>query len=197
LPLEAEQIDDFALAFLKKHGESTGSSLYEVLSRMFPSLTEDEFVDVIERLSKRGRIAKHDELKKNSFWGYLTAWEMNTWFYMSVIISAIAVVAAYRIPATSQYVPLRWAFGLLFVLYVPGYVALQALYPATELDTFMHAGLSVGLSLVLDMISGLLLNYSPWGIRLVPVVSLLVILTICLAVIGLIRKFVALRTTMR
>ncbi|MCC6050331.1 MAG: DUF1616 domain-containing protein, partial [Thermofilum sp.] len=48
--------------------------------------------------------------------------------------------------------------------------------------------LSIGLSLALVPLVGLLLNYTPFGIRLYPVLASLSLLTLCLTFIGAWRK---------
>jgi len=89
--------------------------------------------------------------------------------------------------------PIRVVFGLPFVLFVPGYAFIAALFPETnadvtgdpeqsdELDETAtqtgHAGidgiervtLSFGLSVAVVPLIGLVLNFSPWSIRLVPI----------------------------
>ncbi|MEM1540867.1 MAG: DUF1616 domain-containing protein, partial [Candidatus Bathyarchaeia archaeon] len=50
------------------------------------------------------------------------------------------------------------------------------------------AALSIGLSLVIVPIVGLLLNYTPWGIRLTPITMSLLALTTTFATAALIRE---------
>jgi len=87
-------------------------------------------------------------------------------------------------------VAIRWVLGSLFVLFIPGYVTVEALFPkGRELDTIERFALSVGLSLALVPLVGLLLNYTPWGIRLNPIVVSLTLLTVGLAVVALAREY--------
>jgi len=61
----------------------------------------------------------------------------------------------------------RVIFGLLFVLFFPGYTLLAALFPRkTSLDSLMRLALTMGISLALVVILLLILNFTPWGIRL-------------------------------
>jgi len=78
--------------------------------------------------------------------------------------------------------------GSIFVLFLPGYSLIKALFPTRELDNIERTALSVGMSLALVPITGLLLNYTPWGIRTIPVTLSLTALTIAFATAALIRE---------
>ena len=76
--------------------------------------------------------------------------------------------------------PVRLALGLIFALFFPGYNLLAALFPKRgDLDGVQRLALSFGLSIAVVILMGLILNYTPWGIRLYPVlVSLLVLIIV-------------------
>jgi uncharacterized membrane protein len=68
------------------------------------------------------------------------------------------------------------------VLFVPGYTLIAALFPKIgDLEGIERIALSFGLSIAVVPLIGLALNYTPWGIRLVPVVISLVAFTIAMA----------------
>jgi uncharacterized membrane protein len=72
--------------------------------------------------------------------------------------------------AVAPHSPLRIVVGLPFVLFLPGYALIAALYPRRDdLDGVERLALSLGLSLAVVPLIGLVLNYTPWGIRLVPI----------------------------
>jgi len=63
--------------------------------------------------------------------------------------------------------PVRIIFGIFFVLVFPGYTLLAALFPRKNmLDSLMRLALTLGISLALVIILLLILNFTPWGIRL-------------------------------
>jgi len=75
----------------------------------------------------------------------------------------------------------RVPVGLIMVLFLPGYALIAALFPRNDdLDGIERAALSFGLSIAVVPLIGLGLNYTPWGIRLAPVVVSLSIFTIAL-----------------
>ena len=63
--------------------------------------------------------------------------------------------------------PVRIVLGIFFVLIFPGYTFLAALFPRKNmLDSLMRLALTLGISLALVIILLLILNFTPWGIRL-------------------------------
>ncbi|MGA3198632.1 MAG: DUF1616 domain-containing protein [Halobacteriota archaeon] len=75
----------------------------------------------------------------------------------------------------------RWIFGLVLIVFSPGYIFLAALFPGKkDLGVIERAALSVGLSVVLVGLIGLFLNYAGFGISLEPIcVSITVFVGIC------------------
>ena len=85
--------------------------------------------------------------------------------------------------------PLRVVVGLPFVLFVPGYALIAALFPENGaeavddqdvedeaaslrergIDGIERVALSFGLSIAVVPLIGLVLNFTPWGIRLLPI----------------------------
>lgn len=60
--------------------------------------------------------------------------------------------------------------GLPLVLFLPGYSLLAALFPAkSDLEEIERICLSFGLSIVIAPLIGLGLNYTSWGIGLLPI----------------------------
>ena len=116
---------------------------------------------------------------------------------MAAIVTVIAVVLI----SENNYpiVYLRQALGVVFVLFLPGFVFLKTLYPtkvpmatsSENLDTIERIALSIGLSIALTAIAGLILNYTPWGIRLIPITFSLLALTLIFATTGLLREYQA------
>ena len=84
---------------------------------------------------------------------------------------------------------LRVLFGVLLVLFIPGYALIAALFPAAgDIDGIERIALSFGLSIAIVPLTGLALNYTPWGIRLDPVVTCLSLLTLGLCLVAQYRR---------
>lgn len=82
----------------------------------------------------------------------------------------LATVALLGLIALLSDSPARVVIGLPFVLFFPGYTLISALSPRKDdLDGIERLALSLGLSLAVVPLIGLVLNYTPWGIRLAPI----------------------------
>ncbi|MDG6898415.1 MAG: DUF1616 domain-containing protein [Nitrososphaerota archaeon] len=111
------------------------------------------------------------------------------WFWGAVVYLAVTISSIYLLPQVPPFIYVRYVFGAVAVLYFPGYTLIEALYPKKEdLDSLERLALSIGLSLALVPLVGLLLNYTPWGIRLDPIVISLSALGLALALVAATRK---------
>lgn len=85
--------------------------------------------------------------------------------------------------------PLRAILGFPFLLFFPGYVLISVLFPAKkDLGALERFTLSLCLSLAVVPLIGLILNYTPWGIRLYPIIASLFLLTSALSVASFYRR---------
>jgi len=180
-----------ALAYLRKNGSVSVKQLYDALKISRRSLTEVEATDLVWRLVDRGEADVEDiPPATKSVLEYLRFWERNLPLYLSLTVSLGTLLVVYALRDDFPLVVFRWVLGSVFVLFIPGYVAVEALFPkGRELDGIERLALSVGLSLALVPLVGLLLNYTPWGIRLDPIMVSLTILTIGLALVAFARRF--------
>ena len=188
---KSNSLDERALAHLRKNGSESVGELYDALKARNPSLTEYETTDLVWRLDEQGKAEVEDvPPATKSVREYLGLWERNLWLYATLAVSLATVVVIYAVPDVFPLVAARWILGSVFVLFVPGYVTVQALFPkARELDGIERFALSVGLSLALVPLIGLLLNYTPWGIRLTPIVISLTIFSVGLSLVAFGRQY--------
>jgi len=85
--------------------------------------------------------------------------------------------------------PLRIVLGVLFILFFPGYMLIAALFPRKDaLDGIERLALSFGLSIAIVPLIGLILNYTPWGIRLEPILFSLLFFILVMAAVALWRR---------
>ncbi|MBE0517349.1 MAG: DUF1616 domain-containing protein [Methanophagales archaeon] len=85
--------------------------------------------------------------------------------------------------------PVRIILGLPLVLFLPGYSLIAALFPRkADLDGIERLALSFGLSIAIVPLLGLALNYTPFGIRLSPILTVLSVFTVSFAVGASVRR---------
>jgi len=120
------------------------------------------------------------------------------WYWTSIILSATTTLAMFAIPEGAfPLVYVRYALVAIFVSWFPGYCFVRALFPAKPstksenkiLSAAERYALSLGLSLVLVALVGMLLNYTPWGIRLAPFGLSLFSMTVIFATAAAIREY--------
>jgi hypothetical protein len=188
------RLDEQTLAYLVRSGAMRVQDLYVALRNDNLMLSKGELTDILWRLAEQRKVYLEDiPLGTRSLGDYLKLWERNLWFYGALMMSVAQVLGVYALPSTSPFVALRWGIGSVFVFFIPGYVLVKALFPGRELNTKERFAISVGLSLVMLPLVGLLLNYTPWGITATSFSLTLSILTIGLAVIAAVRQYAFLR----
>ena len=105
-----------------------------------------------------------------------------------MILLTLACIPFVLVPPLNE-TPVRIILGLLLVLFLPGYSLIAALFPRKDdLDGIERIALSFGLSIAVVPLLGLALNYTPFGIRLVPVLVVLSMFTVSLAVVAGVRR---------
>lgn len=84
---------------------------------------------------------------------------------------------------------LRIILGLPFALFLPGFLLTLVLYPRKdELEGLARIALSVGLSIIIVPLIGLVLNYLSWGVRLLPMMLSLIFFDIILIFLSWCRR---------
>ncbi len=86
-----------------------------------------------------------------------------------IVIDILSILLVLAISFIPQSV-VRTVLGLPFLIIFPGYVLVAVAFPRHEnMDHIERFALSVGMSITCTALIGLGLNYSPWGIRMLPV----------------------------
>jgi len=136
----------------------------------------------------------------------------------AVVALAVLTLGTVFLPVINE-TPLRIVFGLPFVLFLPGYAIIAALFPEAGeaptaqndttleddasdtgdglmpatvqdrgIDGIERVALSFGLSIAVVPLLGLVLNFTPWGIRLVPVALSIATVTVGATVVAALRR---------
>lgn len=106
------------------------------------------------------------------------------------ILIAIVVITLILFPVIAFTTgPLRIALGLLFIIFFPGYTLLSTLFPKQDdLGNVERLALSLGLSIAIVPLIGLILNFTPWGIQLYPIAISIAIFIIVTSGVGWYRQ---------
>ena len=79
--------------------------------------------------------------------------------------------------------------GLILALFSPGYSLVAAIFPKRDdLDIAQRLALSFGLSIAVVPLVGVVLNYTPWGISLYPVLMALLVFIIAASGVAYYRR---------
>jgi hypothetical protein len=105
-----------------------------------------------------------------------------------VLCSALAAVALMLALLTPEYAPLRALVALPLVLFAPGYAIVAAAFPAGRLGTIERLLFSLGASLAVVALAGLLLHWAALGLRPTAWTVALGNLTLVASLIALLRR---------
>ena len=147
---------------------------------------KDAAIRALQGLQKRNLVTI-EEARPHSTLGSFALSPLSLWFWAAVGATAVSLGLITVTSGVALY--LRYVFGSVLVLFLPGFALIEALYPKRELDELTRFALSIGLSLALVPLTGLVLNYTPFGIRLLPVAISLAGLTLVLLGFALNRRF--------
>ena len=192
--------DELALTIMRIIKETKPQTVKELvnLTKEQIQIPDQEIIEFVLMLQHEGKLnlATQSPQVKPNLVSYLKM-ERAYWFWATVAIAVATVAIIFAVPSSLYpLVYIRYVLGAVYVLWLPGYTFMRALFPENpstknserKLDTVERIGLSLGMSLALVPIVGLLLNYTPWGIRLTPIVLSLLLLTIIFAITAVIRE---------
>lgn len=192
------------LKAVQEQKPETTHQLIRLVHDKLPDTTKQQILDAIAKLQEQGKLqlTKQATYTPTSLSAYLKT-SKATWYWTTLALTLASITAIFAIPEDLQpYIVIRYVLGTIFILWLPGYTFIKALFPQTQLpkpatglthtvqnlDTIERIALSIGLSLALVPIVGLLLNYTPWGIRLAPITLSLTALTLTFATAALLRE---------
>lgn len=172
---------------IERLGGKEAVSLPALISDISKDLgyTSDKVTEGLMELQSRKLIVISEKTPYVSLAGYAVS-PISLWFWGAVSATLLSVVFVFATSGLALY--LRYVFGGILILFLPGYSLIEMLYPKKELEELTRFALSIGLSLALVPLVGLVLNYTPFGIRLLPVAFSLSGLTLLFLFLALRRK---------
>jgi hypothetical protein len=197
---DIDRIKSLIIALIKKWNPKTTRELINLV-RKEAEIPEEQLFSIIQELQEEKKIQFDELLFPESTAEYVLSFRA-AWYWLILFLSILTAFLVFAIP--ENLVPQIYArsfLGIVFVLYLPGYTSIKALYPISVplktqsiiLDTIERIALSIGLSLAITPIVGLILYYTPFGLNLTPVTLSLLLLTLILATIAILREYQARR----
>lgn len=178
-----DNIRDFVLNSSDKSVDAVVSGL-EVLG-----LSTVEASRVVYFMGNQGDVLFNDVDPPGSIVDYVQSWYC-AWYWCVLGFQVLVMLCVFVLPQVEPWIYLRYVSGAVYVLYVPGAVFIEMLYPKrSELEDLERFALGVGLSLALVPLVGLVLNYTPWGIRLNPIFAGLTLLVVSFSSAAVYRKY--------
>jgi hypothetical protein len=139
-------------------------------------------------LWKKGGLNLSEPNPPSNPWSFAFNLE-SLWFWGLTALVVFTLLIVFFVNA-SPLLYVRYVLGGVFILFLPGFMLISALYPRSgELDGLERLALSIGLSLAIVPLDGLMLNYTPWGITLAPIMVSLAVFSEALASGALVRKY--------
>jgi len=184
-----ESIDKHILQAIARKNPETVEQLVELVRRK-DNFSEEEILNRILILQNEGKITlKKTPISKISTYTILGR---AYWYWATLIFTGITVFLVLQIPENAYpIVYARYFSGSFFVLLLPGYALIRALYPAKRLDNIERIGLSIGMSIALVCLDAFLLNFSPWKITVLSLVLSLSALITVFATIAVAREIIS------
>jgi hypothetical protein len=182
-----EDLGKTVLETAKSIGQPTISELVDQLVKQ-KGLKPKDATKAVYIEYKKGNLDLSQATPPSNIASYFVNLE-NAWFWAITAMVAITILVVFTV-TSSNLLYLRYVLGGVFVLFLPGFLLLLALYPRSgELDTLERVALSIGLSLAIVPLIGLVLNYTPWGIRLEPIMISMALFAEVMAVAVVVRRF--------
>ena len=147
----------------------------------------DKIISEIIKLQADKRILIRESSPYKTLRQYLLS-PISLWFWEVVLTTLVSLSLVFASSGWALY--LRFVFGGLLVLLLPGYSLLSLLYfRKDDLDYLTRLALSLVLSLALATLVGFVLNFTPFGITLPATALSLGALTIGLQLLAAFRRF--------
>jgi uncharacterized membrane protein len=185
------KLDQIIIDLVKERKPKTIQELIETLKKERISISEKMIIQHILQLQNQGKIkltVKKTKTPTNLMEFLKTT--KNIWYWITVILSILTIVVTFSISENSYpLVYTRYLLGIIFVLFLPGHSLIKVLFPTKILTDIERFALSIGLSLAITPIIGLILHYSTLGITIIPITTSILTLTIILATTALIREY--------
>ncbi len=188
---KAYNIEQEIIELIKSQKPQTNQEIITQISVKY-SASEKEVVAILLQLKNDGRI---NFVSKKPSVNYFILSKDAVWYWIILALALIATFSTLVIPDASQIAYLRQVSVVGFVTFAPGYAFVKSLFPTTDLIKYKNISslerivLSFSMSFMLVAVTGLILNFTPWGITTVPITLSLFVLTFVISTIAILREY--------
>jgi uncharacterized membrane protein len=168
--VDENNVKELILKILKKRKPESVEELINFVKSEI-KIDEEKIISIYQELEEEKKTESHELIFPVIAKDYLMSAKA-LWFWLVAVFSALgsffSLFADSFFPAFLQNI-----FGLILVLFLPGFVLVKTLYPITvpfktrsvTLDIIERLVLSVGLSIVISSFLGYILYYTPWNLN--------------------------------
>jgi hypothetical protein len=190
------QIKEILLEKVKKEKPQTTTELINLIQEE-TGLTKNEITKLLIALENEDKLCfTKRQTSLPSTAKEIIFFKQTAWYWITIAIALATTISVFTIPENSPITLMRLILGFVFVLFLPGYAFTKMLFQkrlplvtgSSDLDNIERIGLSLITNLALTVIVGLILNYTPWGIRLTSMTFSLLGLTVIFAAVALLRE---------
>jgi len=178
---ENQTIDEYILQTAMEKKPENVEQLITLVQQEF-HYSDKEILRRILTLQNEGKIAlKKEPVATTKLSTYLVS-SKALWYWATLVFTAVTTAVVLTVPENVYpLVYIRIVLGTFFVLLMPGYTFVQALFPARKSDVVERIGLSIGMSIALVSLDAFILNFTPWEITLTSIVWTIALLIIIFA----------------
>jgi hypothetical protein len=193
----SDSVEEAIIQVIEKYKPETTQQLIKLLKHRL-QLTEIEIAERVTQLHRDGRIKLEENFiispAPKSLKVYLRT-KSAYWYFVAVVLTLASAMAVFGIRENAPESFIRYFFGFIYVLVLPGYSLVRVLFPGGQftlqgnmrIDGLMRFSFSAVFSIAIVSMVGLALNYI-WVVTLDTLVLSLSSFTILLATVGVVRE---------
>jgi len=190
IKINPKKIESEIINIIEHKQPATGTELLEIISKEL-NIDKKDAIEIMLILEDKEKIKFYniDDSTQMSFNKYLFS-RHSYWYLSTISLSIITILSIFIIPPKQiNYLYIKYILGSIFIIFLPGYSLSKILYINSEINNIKLIALSLGISISLSSIIGLILNYTQWGIDLIPLVSIEFLLIIIFSTIGIMIEY--------
>jgi hypothetical protein len=190
-------IEEVIIQTVRENSPETAQHLVTIIEKKLPA-PRNTIIESILQLQREGKItlrASSSVPVPQNLSEYLKK-KASLWYWATFGLTFVSAIVVFSFQDIGLQGYVRYILGSVFVLGLPGYSLVRALFPSKfvksgktlGIDSLTAFSLTVVLSIALVSIVGLVLNYTPWGVQLSTLVLSLSSLTVVIATVAVFRE---------